>query len=272
MSARLDALLAHDFGTLRQSYDARDVILYALGVGAGAQDLALIYERGLQVLPGFATVLCAPARWYYNTGGLLRGDLVVHGSERLELLVPLPTAAEVVARPRIAAVQDKGEGRGALVIFTREICEAGSGRPFARVTTRCFYRGDGGIGSCGPAAPPPAQIPQGAPDQQLRLAVSPRAAAIYRLSGDDNPLHIDPEIARGAGFERPILHGLCVWGHVARALGAKVNMMDARFTAPVLPGSLLDLSLWHQENGVLFQVHHKGTCVLDHGEIGFSPS
>lgn len=277
MSARLAALLAHDFGTLRQSYDARDVILYALGVGAGAQDLSLVYERGLQVLPGLATVLCSPAPWYHDTGGLLRGDLVVHGSERLELLAPLPVTAQVFAKPRILSVQDKGEGRGALIIFTREICEERSGQPLARVTTRCFYRGDGGIGEHG--VPPPAlsPMPQRTPDLQLPMAISARAAAIYRLSGDDNPLHIDPLAAKSAGFDAPILHGLCTWGHVARLVAGhfpqeRLAVMDARFTAPVVPGEVLTLALWQQPGGLIFRVLSGENPVLDHGELRFSPS
>lgn len=272
MTDRLRRLLDHDLGRLEQHYGSRDTMLYALGVGAGAQDLPLVWERGLQALPTMATVLCSPARWFYEPAGLLDGTKVVHGSERVEVLAPLPPAAHVVAHPRITAVQDKGEGRGALIVCEREIAEVATGRALARVTTRAFFRGDGGIGSTGPAPPPPAAIPDRAPDRVLSVPTSARAAAIYRLSGDDNPLHIDPGFAARAGFPAPILHGLSTYGHIARTVlathpGAALRRMDCRFSAPVFPGEALTLSLWDMPGGLRFRVAVGDRRVIDNGEM-----
>lgn len=273
MTERLQRLLAHDIGRLDQHYDSRDSILYALGVGAGAQDLPLVWEPGLQALPTMATVLCSPARWFYNPSGLLDGAKVVHGSERIEVLAPLPVTAHVVAHPRITTVQDKGEGRGALIVFEREIAEVATGRLLARVTTRTFFRGDGGIGSMGGPAPLPAAVPDRAPpDMVLAVQTSARAAAIYRLSGDDNPLHIAPAFAARAGFPGPILHGLSTYGHIARTVlaahpGATLRRMDCRFSAPVFPGEGLTLTLWDVPGGLRFRVAVGERRVIDNGEM-----
>lgn len=275
MTDRLTRLLAHDFGILHQTYGPRDTILYALGCGAGAEDLTLVSENGLTALPTFATTLCSQAAWYFNTGGLLDGTQVVHGSERVTLMAPLPPAGQVRARTRIAAVHDRGPGRGALVVFERDILLDPDGTPLARVTTRALYRGDGGIGGTGHPAPVAATLPDRAPDHSLRVPTSPRAAVIYRLSGDENPLHINPVAAARAGFAAPILHGLSTYGHVARAVrahrpGAALRMMDCRFTAPVLPGATLVVDLWDTgPDDLTFRVHADGRRVIDNGEMTF---
>ncbi|WP_409518428.1 MaoC family dehydratase N-terminal domain-containing protein, partial [Haematobacter sp.] len=155
MSVRLDRLLAHDFGRLERSYDARDTILYALGCGAGAGELPLVCERGLVALPSMATVLCNVSDWLCDPAGLLDGTRALHGSERIELDGPLPASGRVTAAPRIAEVHDKGEGRGAIVVVERDILDAATGARLARVTNRVFFRGDGGIGGTGHPAPVP---------------------------------------------------------------------------------------------------------------------
>lgn len=272
MTARLERLLAHDLGRFEQRYGARDTILYALGCGAGAGDLALVWERGLVALPTMATVLCSPARWLHDPAGLLDGGRSVHASERVELPAPLPASGHVAAHPRVVEVHDKGEGRGALVVLRRELRDAATGAPVATVTTRVFYRGDGGIGGTGQAAPVPAAIPDREPDQTVPVPTSPRAAAIYRLSGDDNPLHIDPGAAGRAGFPGPILHGLSTYGHVARSVlaarpGAGLQAMECRFSAPVYPGERLEIDLWDSPGGCRFRARVGERRVIDNGEM-----
>lgn len=254
-------------------YGRRDTILYALGCGAGVEDLDLVHERHLVALPTMASVLAYPGNWYADPGIGLDARLIVHGSERIELAGDLPVEGHVTATPRIVAIHDKGPGRGALVVSQRAIREVATGRLVATVTQRAFCRGDGGIGGDDPA-PVPAALPARAADRVVSLPISPRAAAIYRLLGDDNPLHIDPDFARAAGFPRPILHGLATLGHAARAIrrdapGRPVRLIDARFTAPVFPGDELEVELWRTDAGCAFRARVGDRVVIDNGEAEF---
>lgn len=275
MADRLQSLLDHDLGQIEQAYDQRDTVLYALGCGAGAEDLALVWEQRLVALPTIATVLCSPARWLHDPSDLLDGSLAVHASERVELFGPLGVAARVSARPRVTAVHDRGPERGALVVLERMVSDAPSGRVLAKVVSRILFRGDGGIGSTGDAKPVAATLPEDAPDQSLVIPISPRAAAIYRLSGDDNPLHIDPNTAGRAGFPAPILHGLSAYGHIARVVlaarpGVSLRAMDCRFSAPLFPGERMELDLWDRPAGLWFRARVGPRIVIDNGEIDFS--
>ena len=254
-------------------YEKRDTILYALGCGAGAEDLDLVHERHLIALPTMASVLAYPGNWYADPDVDLDARLIVHGSERIELTGDLPVEGHVTATPRIVAIHDKGPGRGALVVSQRSIRDVTTGRLLATVTQRAFCRGDGGIGGDDPL-PIPAPLPGRPADTVVRLSISPRAAAIYRLLGDDNPLHIDPDFARAAGFPRPILHGLATLGHVERAIlrdapGMPVRLIDARFTAPVFPGDDLEVELWSTEAGRAFRARVGDRVVIDNGEAEF---
>ena len=279
---RYDALMALAFPEIEQCYSARDTILYALGVGAGsdpagATELALVYEEGLQVIPSMAVTLAYPGFWYRDLRPGLDYLRTVHASERFEIHRPLPVAATVVARPAIVAIHDKGAGRGSLVVSRRQIIDRPSGALLATVTQTAFCRGDGGLG--GPCLPPPAPQPIPATDAPLRvnIPVSTRAALIYRLSGDDNPLHVDPVFARAAGFPAPILHGLCTYGHLCRYLmrvaggaGQDIRMMECRFTGPVYPGDTLSVEVWPEPGRALFRAKVANRRVIDHGICAFA--
>ncbi|RRH78194.1 MaoC/PaaZ C-terminal domain-containing protein [Falsigemmobacter faecalis] len=276
--SRYDALLALDIPALAHRYDVKDVILYALGCGAGAEDLGLVYEKAdLRVIPTMATVLAYPGDWYRNLPTGLAAEMIVHASERVEVFDDLPVRGHLTAKPRISAIHDKGPGRGAIVVSERDIREAESGRLLARVTQRAFCRGDGGMGGPQIPLPPPEPLPARASDRVLSLRTSPRAAAIYRLMGDDNPLHIDPAIAREGGFGRPILHGLSGYGHICRALLSvlpprmRVTAFECRFTAPVLPGDDIALEIWHQDGGFAFRGHARGRTAFDNGTLRYAP-
>ncbi len=278
--SRHDALMAFEFPEFEQSYTARDTMLYALGVGAGHDrldpfELSLAYERDLVAIPAMAVTLAYPGFWYRDLDPGLDFLRTVHASERFEIHRPLPVAATVVARPRIVAIHDKGEGRGSLVVSRREIAEKGSGARLATVTQTAFCRGDGGLGGPVRPAPAPQAMSDAPPEAVLSIPTLPQAALIYRLSGDYNPLHVDPDFARGAGFPSPILHGLSTYGHVCRMLmrlgdGGAITAMDCRFTAPVLPGETLTLEVWRDGAQALFRAFVGERKVLDNGVCTFA--
>lgn len=280
MTSRYEALLGFEFPEFAHDFSVRDTILYALGCGAGMDpadrdELRLIYEKDMVALPSMAVTLAYPGFWYRDLNPGLDFVRTVHASERFELERPLPLAGRVVATPRVVAIHDKGEGHGALVVSRREIMDRGSGARLGMVQQTAFCRGDGGLGGDIVRAPSSHRVPERAPDATIELGTSPRAALIYRLSGDYNPLHVDPDFAAEAGFARPILHGLATYGHVCRVimkvrgLDAFMRIMDCRFTAPVYPGETLAVDLWHDGAVTSFRASVGDRTVIDNGIAEF---
>lgn len=277
----IDGLKRRVFAPIRQRYQPRDTILYALGVGAGHSDapaLNLVYEKQLQALPTLATTLCIEqADWLREEGVDLHR--LLHGEQYLRLHRPLPAAAEVIATLAVVEIVDHGPGRDAVIYLQRELSDAAGGELLATVGLACVYRGGGGIpaGSSTASATPPwrlGAVPPRAPDGELYFATRSDQALLYRLSGDYNPLHIDPDFARSAGFDRPILHGLCTYGIAGRLLiealcagdPHRLRQCDARFSGPVLPGDTLRLQWWQlREGAAAFRCEVDGRVVLDHG-------
>jgi acyl dehydratase len=272
------------FQDIEQTYTARDAMLYSLAVGYGADpvdpdDLAFVYEKELRVPPTLAVVLGFPGFWARDPRSGIDWVRLLHGEQSLVIHKPLPPAATVIGRSRITRVVDKGAGKGALLEIQRSITDKASGELYATVTQLTFCRGDGGFSASNglsdeaPAAPPP--MPERAPDHQCDLPTRPETALLYRLCGDDNALHADPQVARAAGFERPILHGLATWGVAAHAVlktlcasdPARLVAFHARFTAPVYPGETIRTEMWREGNEVSFRarVLERDVLVLNNG-------
>ena len=264
------------FDEVEHAYGPRDSILYALGAGYGAdpldtEQLRFVYEANLKAAPTMATVLAHPGVWYSNIG--LDYLKVVHASERIELFAPLPPAGVLVARNRVLDFIDRGHRKGGFLVSQRDITDKATGVKLATVTQTAYCRADGGRGGTSTVSPVPHPIPQRAPDAVCELPTTPQTALIYRLSGDPNPLHVDPAVAALAGFARPILHGLATYGVVGHALlrtlcgydTARLRAMDCRFTAPVMPGDTIRTEMWQDGETVSFRALVGSKAVVDNG-------
>ncbi len=261
MTINYEKLKAWQFPALEHHYTERDTILYALGLGFGANpldegQLAFVYEEKLKAVPTLAVVLAYPGFWARNPETGIDWRRVLHGEQGLVIHRPLPPAGAVVGRTRITEILDKGKDKGAILYSSRDVHDKATGDLLCTVSGCAVLRGDGGFG--GPTGPQPAPhpTPERAPDLSLDLPTLPQAALIYRLSGDYNPLHADPKVAAAAGFPRPILHGLCTYGIAGHALlnllcdynPTRLRRMDCRFTAPVFPGETLRTEIWREGN------------------------
>ncbi len=263
------------------SYDEKDVMLYALGIGLcadpmDAEELKFVYERGLKIVPTAATVLAAGARGAGQAPDMPAGHrpsqinflMVVHGEQKIELHRPLPTSGTFTAESRTIGAYDKGEGKGAVVI-NETTWTSEAGEKVATLTGSTFARGDGGFGGPSEGAPAPHPTPSRPADLSLDFATRPDQALLYRLNGDRNPLHSDPEVAAKAGFPRPILHGLCTYGLTCRAVLQGITRYDpepilshqARFSAPVFPGDVVTVDLWRDGKEIAFEARVKARNV-----------
>ncbi len=271
---------------VRHTYTAKDVMLYALGVGMGQDplvrdELSYVYEHGLRVLPSMAAVLASPGFWVRDNPELgIDFVRLVHGEQTITLHQPLPVAATVMGETHVTRVVDKGEGKGALVYSEKRLTDESTGALLATTGSVTFCRGDGGFsgGRGGDApAPPLHATPATAPDVALEFVLRPEAAFIYRLSGDINPLHVDPDVAAKAGFPKPIMHGLGTYGVACRGLvkafcefdPARFKSVSARFSAPAYPGDTIVLECWRGASAgeVAFRVRvpARDVTVLSHG-------
>jgi acyl dehydratase len=263
----------------RHDFSERDTMLYALGVGAGASpdDLPYVYEEGLIALPTMAVMLGYPGFWQKEPQYGIDWRRVLHAEQSIRFHAPLPVSGTVRSDLAFEQVVDKGAAKGALLRSRRTLYDDADDRLLATVWQTSFLRGDGGCGTfpADAVAPEPFPVPDLPADATYDLPTRPEQALIYRLSGDYNPLHADPEVARSAGLERPILHGLCTYGIVGRALvrelcgddPARLRQLDCRFTSPVYPGDWLRLSVWRFEAGAAFRVDapERAAMVINNG-------
>jgi acyl dehydratase len=242
-------------------YAAKDCILYALGLGLGYDptnevELAFVYENNLKALPTMALVLGYSPYWLRNPESGVNWTKVVHGEQGFVLHRPVAPEGEVVGLTRVTEVIDKGEGKGALVYSEREVTDKKTGAPVATLYQTTFCRADGGFGGPPREAPAPHVLPERAPDKTCDLPTRPEMALIYRLSGDVNPLHAEPDFAKAAGFPRPILHGLATFGVAGHAIlktlcsydPAKITAMKGRFSAAVYPGETIRTEMWQEKS------------------------
>ncbi|KNE27012.1 MULTISPECIES: MaoC/PaaZ C-terminal domain-containing protein [Achromobacter] len=268
------------FDEVRQRYDQKDTMLYALGIGLGqdpedTRQLRYVYEEGLQAFPTMGVVLAYPGFWVRDPRTGIDWVKVVHGEQRLTVHAPLPASGMVVSRTRNTHVIDKGADKGAIVINERTL-HGEDGACLATLRQSTFCRGDGGFGQ-GDASPEPLPpTPDSEPDLRCELRVAPNAALLYRLNADPNPLHVDPEVARQAGYPRPILHGLCSYGVAAHAIvksccdydASRLTSLNTRFSAPVYPGETLQCDIWRQPDGqiqFLARSRERDVVVMSHG-------
>ena len=267
--------------TIEQTYTERDTMLYALGVGLGsdpldARQLQYVYEDGLKVLPSMAVVLGYPGFWIGDSRTGADWRKVLHGEQGFEIFKPLPAKGSMVGRSRVTGLVDKGADKGAVLLSERDVVDRESGELLCRLTSTTMLRGDGGFGGPAGPLPVPHSLPERAADIVSSIKTLPQAALIYRLSGDYNPLHADPAVARKGGFERPILHGLCTFGVVCRALvemvcggePSRLTKMQVRFSSPVYPGETIVTEAWTDGAGAVSfraKVAERNVVVINNG-------
>jgi acyl dehydratase len=270
-----------------RSWTSKDAILYALGVGAGATDptgaeLEFTTEnsRGIaqKVLPTFG-VLIGAAGGGAGRVGTFNPAMLVDAGRRVELLRPIPVEGKVKSRGRLVGVYDKGSG--ALLTSESETVDAKTEEPLLRLGSNIFLRGEGGFGGDRGPSGDENQPPDRKPDHVVTYQTRADQALLYRLSGDRNPLHSDPEFAKSAGFPKPILHGMCTYGFTGRALlhslcgsdPARFRSMEGRFSKPVFPGEALTIQVWVDRNRAVFRTESSsGQVVVDRGACEFLPA
>lgn len=276
-------LLEWQFPEHRQSYRARDAILYALGVGlpiapGESRDLDFLIEDRLRVLPSFAVTLATPGMWPRLPELGIDWVRVLHMAHHVRFEAPLPAEADVVSRARITDLYDRGADKGSVCVLRRQVADAEDGTVYCTIDQTVALRGNGGFGGAPlPRAERPV-MPDRPPDHVETVATSERAALIYRLSGDTNPLHADYRVAREAGYDRPILHGLASYGTACAVIlrrfcdgdPARMKSLDLRFAGVVMPGDRLDFSCWKEESRVLFEVTAGDRTVIDQGVSGIA--
>lgn len=265
------------------AYRDQDALLYAVAVGMGRdpldeKELPFVCETlGSSVLPTAATVLTkhdksggAPAP---TAGQMMMAKmnfaLMLHGEQRLQIHQPLPQSAKTLINSGVTGVYDKGDGKGALVTSETSV-KLEDGSPLYTLGTTLFFRGDGGFGGSSEGAPVPHQIPDREPDAVCEMPGRVDQAMLYALCGDRNPLHRDPNFAKAAGFDVPILHGLCSYGIACHAVlktmldydQTQMTSFDVRFSSPVFPGETQIVEMWKDDKVISFRVRIKGRNVV----------
>jgi acyl dehydratase len=286
MALNYKKILDWPFEDVIQNYSERDSIIYALSLGLGFNptdpgELKYVFEKGLQTFPTMAVILGHPGPWMTNPETGIDYARVLHGEQHLEIHKPLPTEGGIVGRTKILEIVDKGADKGALITTERKIYEQESGELLNTQSAVIFARGNGGFGGPVTSGPAPHALPDREADTVVDIPTSTRAALLYRLNGDYNPLHADPELAAKAGFDAPILHGLATYGIAARAILKAFDIGDAsrlksiglRFSAPVYPGETIRTGLWKDGDIVSFRssVVERDVTVLNNGRAVVGP-
>lgn len=266
------------------SWNSKDALLYAVGIGAGSDDLPFTTENtsGVDqvVFPTFAVVAgsgtASPGKSAMGEIGTFNWAMLVHGSQAITLHRPIPVEAQATTQDTVVAMYDKGK---AAVVVTENEVKTADGQPLWTTRSSVFIRGEGGWGGDRGPSGPQNEPPAAAPDHEVTLQTSPDQAFVYRLSGDRNPLHTDPSFAALGGFDRPILHGLCTYGFTGRALlkslcdndVTRFHHIEGRFSSPVMPGDELTVRIWRTTAGeAVFTTSVGDRAVIDQGLVKFS--
>ena len=266
------------------SWNSKDALLYAVGIGAGSADLPFSTENtsGVEqlVYPTFAVVAgsgtASPGKSAMGEIGTFNWAMLVHGSQAVTLHRPIPVEANATTQDKVVAMYDKGK---AAVVVTESEVKTAEGEPLFTTRSSVFIRGEGGWGGDRGPSGPQNEPPASAPDHESTLQTSPDQAFVYRLSGDRNPLHTDPSFAALGGFDRPILHGLCTYGFTGRALlkalcdddVSRFHHIEGRFSSPVMPGDALTVRIWRTSAGeAVFTTSVGDKAVIDQGLVRFS--
>lgn len=287
-----DTLKNWKFPPVEHTYTCDTSMLYALSVGVGAdctdeRQLRFVndtYPEQMLALPTLATILGFPGSWMSDPATGITFSKIVHGEESVTLHAPLPVTGTVIATHKVTHVIDKGTDKGALIRYDKHLSDKHSGQLMATVTHTTFARADGGFssgrGKSDPAPSRPEPVPTGKPHKTRRIPTLRQQALLYRLLADRNPLHSDPNVAKSAGFSRPILHGLCTYGIACTALldqwadynPLRLSNYYCRFSAPVLPGETLEVQSYEVDGSIRFRVTsmETGATVLDAGTATFT--
>ena len=277
MTINYDEIMNLTSENVEISYSDKDSILYSLGIGLGndpmnLNELKYVYENSQSVLPSMAT------NFQYHSPLILKTNInfimVVHGEQRLSITNALPVSGDFIANAKVIGCYDKGPARGAIIEVETTVKNKKNNEEICKLVSTTFARGDGGFG--GPDSPKKEIfIPDGEPDYVSEVSTKPDQALIFRLSGDYNPLHSDPNFAKAAGFEKPILHGMCTYGIACRSLvneicendASKLKRFDCRFSSPVYPGETIITEMWKKDKMIYFnsKVKERDKLVLKNG-------
>lgn len=247
-----------------------------------AAGLRFVYEDGIRAVPSMCAVLAVPPSWLTQPEFGVDWVRMLHAEQAFEIHRPLASLAAVRGEQSVTAIVDKGPEKGALLYQQKILTDVQTGELLATVQSTLMLRGDGGLGGFGAPPPPLAPMPERAPDRTAIITTLPRQALIYRLSGDWNPLHADPDIARRAGFTRPILHGLCTKGIACRSVlreycndePERLRAMSTRFSSPVFPGETLRIEFFENGHDLRFRMRavERDVVVLDRGSFTLAVS
>ncbi|MEX2256050.1 MAG: MaoC/PaaZ C-terminal domain-containing protein [Acidimicrobiia bacterium] len=268
------------------SWSSKDSLLYSLGVGAGQSDPVGfelefttensdgIQQRALPTMPVVINARNPKGASPFEAIGTFNWAMLVHGEQSVTLHQELPPEGTAMMKGRVAAMYDKG--KAAVVVLENEATDS-AGTPLFSTTMSAFIRGEGGWGGDRGPSGPRNVAPEREPDTVVSYDTRTDQALLYRLSGDRNPLHSDPSFAELAGFDKPILHGLCTYGFTGRALlhsvcdgdPARFKHMEGRFSTPVYPGDTLDVRIWVEGDEAIFQTCVGDNVVIDSGKVLF---
>lgn len=275
------AALGQPIGPITKDYDWKDVAIYALGVGAGFDDVEYTWEKKLKVIPTFSIASIFEFLGYVGIHSGMNLAGILHGEQELIFHHPMPVNGSLVTEGKIANYYDKGEGRGALVVAESDTRDADGNALFTSILT-VFARFDGGFG--GQNAPKTERVfPERAPDETITETPSPHQPLLYRLSGDLFDIHVDKDFAAMAGFEKPIMHGLCTLGYACRALvntltpgePEKVRRIACRFSKPLYPGVPIRTSIWRVDDNTAYWTTENvetGQAVITQGLFEYGDS